>query len=220
MPYRLFVPANYGTTKKYPLVLWLHGVSARGNDNERQIIGPNTLGATIWTKPDIQAKNPSFVVAPQCAADGWWANGPEIKPSSELENVVELLKELEKQYSIDTDRLYVVGQSMGGYGTWSIITEYPEMFAAAVPLCGGGDKTSAKNLVDVPIWAFHGDADEDINVERTREMIAAIKEAGGNPRYSEYKGVGHSVWHKAFADPELLNWVFSQKLSARKRDKM
>jgi predicted peptidase len=218
MPYRLFVPVDYDKTKKYPLVLWLHGVSARGTDNERQIIEGNTLGATIWTKPENQAKNPAFVVAPQCSPDGWWAQGPELKPSKDLEKVVALLKDLQKQYSIDPDRLYVVGQSMGGYGAWSIVTDYPEMFAAAVPLCGGGNLSKAKDLVNVPIWAFHGDEDDAVEVERSREMIEAIKEAGGNPKYTEYAGVGHSVWHQAFADPELLNWVFAQKLLARKKN--
>jgi predicted peptidase len=217
MPYRLSVPPNYDKTKKYPLVLWLHGAWGRGNDNERQIIEGNTLGATIWTRAENQTKNPVFVLAPQCALGEWWANNDsEMKPSSELEKVVELLKELQKQYSIDADRLYVTGQSMGGYGTWSIVTEYPEMFAAAIPLCGGGSASRAKNLINVPIWAFHGDADDAVDVEKSREMIEAIKKAGGNPKYTEYKDVGHSVWHQAFAEPELLNWVFAQKRNQKK----
>lgn len=125
--------------------------------------------------------------------------------------VVELIKDLQKQYSIDADLLYVAGQSMGGYGTWSIIIEYPEMFAAAIPLCGGGNTSRAKNLVNVPIWAFHGSDDEAVKVKESREMIEAIKQAGGNPKYTGYKGVGHTVWHQVFAEPELLNWVFAQK---------
>jgi predicted peptidase len=219
MPYRLFVPANYDKNKKYPLVLWLHGGWARGDDNEKQIIEGNTQGATIWTEPENQAKNPAFVLAPQCAAGEWWANNDsESKPSKQLETVVELLRELQKQYSIDANRFYVAGQSMGGYGIWSLITEYPEMFAAAIPLCGGGNTSRAKNLVNVPIWAFHGDDDDAVNVKESRKMIEAIKQAGGNPKYTEYKGVGHSVWHQAFAEPELLSWVFAQKLSARKKN--
>lgn len=212
MPYRLFVPANYDKSKKYPLVLWLHGGWARGNDNEKQIIEGNTPGATVWTKPENQAKNPTFVLAPQCPTGDWWANNDsESRPSKQLETVVELLKELQKQYSIDADRLYVAGQSMGGYGAWSLITEYPEMFAAAISLCGGGNTSRAKNLVNVPIWAFHGGDDEAVKVTESREMIEAVKQAGGNPKYTEYKGIGHSVWHQAFAEPELLTWVFAQK---------
>ncbi len=218
MPYRLFVPAGYDKSKKYPLVLWLHGGWARGDDNEKQIIEGNTLGATIWTKTENQAKNPTFVLVPQCPVGEWWANNDsESKPSKQLETVVELLKDLQKQYNINADRLYVAGQSMGGYGTWSLLTEYPEMFAAAIPLCGGGNTSKAKNLVNLSIWAFHGGDDEAVRVTESREMIEAIKQAGGNPKYTEYKGVGHSVWHQAFAEPELLNWVFAQKRSEKKK---
>jgi predicted peptidase len=217
MPYRLFVPPDYDKNKKYPLVLWLHGGWARGADNEKQIIEGNTSGATVWTKPENQARNPAFVVAPQCAAGEWWAtNDAEMKPSKQLQAVVELLKELQKQYSIDDSRLYVAGQSMGGYGAWSLISEYPEMFAAAIPLCGGGNAAGAKNLLNVPIWAFHGTDDEAVPVRESRTMIEAIRRAGGNPKYTEYDGVGHSVWHQAFAEPELLSWVFAQKRAGKK----
>ena len=216
MPYRLFLPTGYDKSKKYPLVLWLHGGWGRGNDNERQIIEGNTLGATIWITPENQAKNPTFVLAPQCPVNEYWANNDsESRPSKQLEMVVKLLKDLQKQYSIDADRLYVAGQSMGGYGTWSLIAEYPEMFAAAIPLCGGGNASRAKNIVNIPIWAFHGGDDEAVKVTESREMIEAVKQAGGNPKYTEYKGVGHSVWHQAFAEPELLNWVFAQKRGSR-----
>ena len=216
MPYRLFVPAGYDRNKKYPLVVWLHGGAGRGNDNERQIVEGNRLGATIWTTPENQSKNPTFVLAPQCPEGEWWANNDsEAKPSKQLETVVELLKDLQKQYAIDADRLYVAGQSLGGYGTWSIITEYPEMFAAAIPLCGGGNASRAKNLVNVPIWAFHGELDQAVKASESRAMIEAIKKAGGNPKYTEYKGVGHAVWHQAFAEPELLNWVFAQKRASK-----
>ncbi len=212
IPYRLFVPANYDKTKKYPLVLWLHGSAGRGDDNEKQITGGNTPGATIWTKPENQAKNPAFVVAPQCPVGEYWTStNAELRPSGQMEMVVELLKDLQKQYSVDADRLYVTGQSMGGYGTWSIIAEYPEMFAAAIPLCGGGNVSKAKNLTKIPIWAFHGDADETVSVEKSRNMIEAIKKAGGNPKYTEYKGIGHAVWVPAFAETELVTWTFSQK---------
>lgn len=219
MPYRLFVPANNDKSKKYPLVIWLHGGWARGNDNEKQIIEGNTPGATVWTKPENQVKNPTFVLAPQCPAGDWWANNDsELKPSRQLEIVIELLKDLQKQYSIDAERLYVAEQSMGGYGTWSLITEYPEMFAAAIPLCGGGNTARAKNLVKIPVWAFQGGDDEAVHVSESREMIEAIRQAGGNPKYTEYKGVGHSVWHQAFAEPELLNWIFAQKRSEKKKN--
>lgn len=215
MPYRLFVPAGYDKNKKYPLVLWLHGGAGRGDDNEKQIAEGNTLGATVWTKPENQAKNPAFVLAPQCPPGEWWANmDAERKPSKHLETVVELVRDLQKQYAVDADRLYVAGQSMGGYGAWALISEYPEMFAAAIPLCGGGNVARAKKLVNVSIWAFHGDEDRAVDVRESRKMIEAVRQAGGNPKYTEYKGVGHTVWHQAFAEPELLPWVFAQKRKA------
>ncbi len=125
MPYRLFVPAGYDKSKKYPLVLWLHGGWARGDDNEKQIIEGNTLGATIWTKTENQAKNPTFVLVPQCPVGEWWANNDsESKPSKQLETVVELLKDLQKQYNINANRLYVTVQSLGDSATWSLLTHY------------------------------------------------------------------------------------------------
>ncbi|MFN0278061.1 MAG: prolyl oligopeptidase family serine peptidase [Pyrinomonadaceae bacterium] len=212
MPYRLFVPANYDKSKKYPLVLWLHGGGARGGDNLKQITEGNTLGATIWTNPENQTKNPAFVLAPQCPVGEWWANNDsEMRPSAQLRMVVDMLREIQSQFGIDADRLYVGGQSMGGYGTWSIIAEYPDIFAAAFPICGGGNVTKVKNLANVPIWAFHGDADTAVDVSESRKMIEAIKLAGGKPKYTEYKGIGHTVWHQVFAEPELVTWVFAQK---------
>jgi predicted peptidase len=219
MPYRLFVPANYDKNKKYPLVLWLHGGAGRGSDNEKQIIGGNALGATLWTTPENQAKNPAFVLAPQCPPGESWSaiNDAEMKPSKHLETVVELLRDLQKQYGgIDADRLYVAGQSLGGYGAWALIAEYPGMFAAAIPLCGGGNAARAKNLVNVSIWAFHGDEDAAVDVKESRKMIEAVRKAGGSPKYTEYKGVGHAVWLRAFAEPELLPWLFAQKRKAGK----
>ena len=211
MPYRLYVPRNYDKSKKYPLILWLHGGGARGTDNQKQITEGNTLGATIWTQPENQAKNPAFVLVPQCPTGDWWANNDdEMRPSLQLEMAVALLNDLQKEYSIDADRLYVGGQSMGGYGTWSLIPEYPDIFAAALPICGGGRKDRAAKI-KAAVWAFHGEKDEAVVPEESRAMIAALKTAGRSPKYTEYKGVGHNVWHQVFAEPGLVDWVFAQK---------
>ena len=107
--------------------------------------------------------------------------------------------------------MYVAGQSMGGIGTWSIITANPNLFAAAVPLCGGGNVAEASKLTKMPIWAFHGDKDQSVPVDYSRKMIAAIRKAGGDPKYTEYKGAGHEIWERVFKEPELLPWVFSQR---------
>jgi lysophospholipase L1-like esterase len=112
---------------------------------------------------------------------------------------------------VDTDRLYVTGISMGGYGTWDLITRFPDRFAAAVPICGGGDPAKAAAIAKVPVWAIHGEADPLVKVEQTRRMIAAIKAAGGQPLYSEYPTVGHDSWTPGYQEPELLPWMFAQR---------
>jgi predicted peptidase len=211
MPYRLFVPAKYEAKNVYPLAIWLHGVNGRGNDNMAQISEANRIGSHIWTFSENQAKNPCFVVAPQCADEEYWAAGDGYRPTEQLRLVLELLSDLRKTYSIDGQRMYVAGQSMGGIGTWAIITANPNLFAAAVPLCGGGNVADASKLTKMPIWAFHGDKDQSVPVDYSRKMIAAIRKAGGSPKYTEYKGAGHEIWERVFKEPELLPWVFSQR---------
>ena len=124
--------------------------------------------------------------------------------------VLGLLEALEGEFSIDASRVYVAGQSMGGIGTWSYIIARPDLFAAAIPLCGAGDASRAAVIAKIPIWAFHGADDPTIPVKESRTMIAAIKQAGGNPRYTEYPGVGHEVWLKAFQEKGLVEWLFAQ----------
>jgi len=211
MPYRIFVPPDYDSRKKYPLVLWLHGGGGRGTDNLKQISGGNTAGAGIWTRLQNQVKYPSIVVAPQCPENEMWTTVDHAKPTHHLELVLELIASTQKTYSIDARRLYVAGQSMGGLGAWGIISEHPKMFAAAIPVCGGGNEQQASKIAHVAIWAFHGEKDEAISVERSRRMIAAIRKAGGTPRYSEYRDVGHNSWERAFNEPDLLEWVFAQR---------
>jgi predicted peptidase len=201
MPYRLFIPAGYDAARKYPLVIWLHGAGSVGNDNFKQISGASLRGTHTWTAPEVQAKYASFVLAPQSRLGGW---------SADFQLVLELLDSLEKEFSIDSSRIYLAGQSMGGFGTWYFITTRPDLFAAAIPLCGGGDPSRANAIKSIPIWAFHGEADPTVPVNESRKMIAAIQQSGGTPRYTEYKGVGHEVWFKAFQEKGLVDWLFAQ----------
>ncbi len=211
LPYRLFVPTGYDRSKSYPLVLWLHGSNGRGTDNSKNISGGNKLGSHIWTYEANQKKNPCFVLAPQCPDTALWVSNDGIDtPPDELDAVVALLTELRHTYAIDTNRIYVAGQSMGGVAVWEIIARYPTMFAAALPLCGIGNTDKAAAMVHIPVWAFHGTADSTVPVAHSRAMIDAIKHAGGNPRYTEYKNVGHDVWKVAFKERDLLPWVFTQ----------
>jgi len=215
MPYRLFVPANYDKRKKYPLMLWLHGGAGRGRDNLKQISSGNRIGSHVWTLPENQSKHPCFVVAPQCPVNELWATLAMAEPTNQIKLVLELLRDLQKEFAVDARRLYIAGQSMGGFGTWSAIAQHPDLFAAAIPVCGGGDESKAANLTATPIWAFHGEKDEAVSVERSRKMIDAVKRVGGKPKYTEYKGADHVIWDKVFGEPELLTWVFAQKRTTR-----
>jgi len=217
IPYRLFVPGGYVKGKQYPLIIWLHGAGGAGSDNLRQIEGDQIAGTRVWTKPENQIKHPAFVLVPQSAA-AWSlrkSNGNELGP--DLVQVVGILNSIKKQFNIDSKRIYVAGQSAGGYGTWNLITQRPDLFAAAIILCavgadleGGGDPELAQRLKQMPIWAFLGDEDNLLTVSSNRAMIAHLEEAGGKPRHTEYPGVGHNIWDLVFKEPDLVDWLFAQ----------
>jgi len=211
LPYRIFVPNGYQPKKKYPLVLWLHGAAGRGTDNLKQIALGNATAARAFTDAAVQKKWPVFVLAPQCPERHVWANVQAAEMNEELRLVLELLDQVRMEYTIDADRLYVAGQSMGGFATWDLLARAPERFAAALPLCGRANTAAADKMKRVAVWAFHGAADETVPVSGSREAIAALRNAGGKPKYTEYPGVGHNVWEKAFAEPGLLPWLFKQK---------
>jgi len=211
--YRLLKPGNLDTAEnKHPLLLFLHGAGERGSDNKAQL----KWGAAMMRT--AAKEYGCFVLVPQCPRERKWAEVDWSKsthkmpdnPSESMRLTLEVIAQLKVKYPIDPDRLYVMGLSMGGYGTWDAIQRWPDMFAAAVPICGGGDEASA-GRIKCPVWAFHGDKDRAVPVSRSRNMIAAIKAAGGKPKYTEYPGVGHNSWSAAFADPELLKWLFAQK---------
>lgn len=211
MPYLLFLPPGYNKREQYPLVLWLHGGGSRGDDLKVLLAYGEQHGPGFLARADNQAKFPSLIIAPQCPANRFWDNPESAQPNTEMKLVLEILDRVQAEYSVDKNRLYVMGMSLGGYGTWGMIARRPGMFAAAVPICGGGNTANAAAMKQTAIWAFHGDEDEMVSVKESQRMIAAIKNAGGNPRYTEYKGVGHNSWVRAFAEPELLSWMFRQK---------
>jgi len=213
LPYRLLQPKEHKT--KVPLVLFLHGAGERGNDNASQL----RHGAPLFLKPEIRDRFPCYVAAPQCPAEQKWVDvdwGKDsvtqpAQPSAPMSLVLGLLDALPKEFSdIDTDRIYVTGLSMGGFGTWDLITRFPQRFAAAAPICGGGDPEKAAAIAQVPVWTFHGGSDPTVKVELTRKMVAAIQAAGGQPLYTEYPRIGHDSWTNAYQEPELLSWMFAQ----------
>ncbi len=215
---RLLKPRSYDPKKKYPLVLMLHGADERGSDNS----APLKHGASTFLKPEWREKYPCFVLVPQCPAEQTWsavkgwtgAAAFEEEPTAPMVLVLRAVDALLKEFPIDKDRLYVTGLSMGGFGTWDILTRQPQRWAAAVPICGGGDPARIGVAKGVALWAFHGVNDAAVPAIRTQEMIAALQTAGGGPLYSEYPGVGHESWKIAYEEPELLPWMFAQKRGA------
>jgi predicted peptidase len=217
MPYRLFIPQKTESGRTYPLVVFLHGSSGSGTDNEKQLQRANWFGGLVWVLPETQERFPCFVVAPQ--SDVNWpcvileeGKRPKLCPGlgKGAQLAFEIIDKLLKKYPIDTSRLYITGHSMGGAGTWHMIAHRPNFFAAAVPVCGLPDFGSASKVKDVPIWNFHGETDNIEPVATSRRMIEAIIHAGGHPLYTEYPGVGHNVFMWAYTEPALLDWLFAQ----------
>ena len=213
--YRLLKPHNYDPAKSYPLVVFWHGAGERGDDNARQLVH----GMKDFASDERMAKHPAFVIAPQCPTDEKWANVSwseaqhtiQAEPSDSMRLSIELIDTLQKEFSIDAQRLYACGLSMGGFGVWDALHRYPQRFAAGIPICGGGDPAGAKAIASVPVWAFHGGADPVVKPNRSREMVTALQEAGATPKYTEYPGVGHDSWTATFANPEVHQWLFSQR---------
>ncbi|MGV3503719.1 MAG: dienelactone hydrolase family protein [Adhaeribacter sp.] len=197
-------PLHYDPAKKYPLVVCLHGGPAM-KPRPLELTEP----APLLFKQENREKYPAFLFVPQAPPGILWGGTTNIPAIDSL--VFETIQALEEEFAIDEKRRYVAGISGGGYGSWYFISTRPEMFAAAIPICGEGNPELAKNMVDIPVWAFHGDVDRNVPVSGSRKMIEAIRKAGGNPRYSEFSGVGHNVWPEVSKTPGLLDWLFAQK---------
>lgn len=213
--YRLLAPAAPRTGERYPLVVFLHGAGERGRDNEKQL----KYLPTWMAEPALRERHPCFLLAPQCReGERWvdvsWADKkslPQGPPTTDLLAAVAALQDVVSREAVDPARIYLTGLSMGGFGTWDLAARQPERFAAILTICGGGDEATAPRLAKLPIWCFHGDADQVVPVERSRSMIAAIRAAGGEPKYSELPGVGHDSWTPAYRDPAVLDWLFAQR---------
>jgi predicted peptidase len=211
LPYRLYVPLGYDANRKYPLLVWLHGGDGRGSDNTKQLNGGNQLGTHFWAGKDVQLKFPMFVLVPQCPSGDNWSDPDLNQPTKWLELAMNALAEVQKEFSIDPDRIYLAGQSMGGLGVWSALQAYPGKWAAAMIMSAYDNFTDVKALASTPLWVFQGEADDSVPVLLVREMMKQLGRAHANLRYTEYPKTDHEVWKKAFAEPDLLPWLSSQK---------
>lgn len=209
-----------GSGESPSLVLFLHGAGERGDDNTRQA----RHGVPDLLKWLEKEKRDCVVIAPQCPAARWWANADgdfrdwsvlklKSKPSESMKLVFELVDQIAKKQKADPKRIYITGISMGGYGTFDALARKPEYFAAAIPVCGGGDVKTAKKFKDVPMWIFHGAADPVVPAEMSRAMVEALKKSGGEPKYTEYPGVKHNSWSQTYRNPDVWAWLFAQKKS-------
>lgn len=212
--YRQHLPKNVAAGKKLPLVLFLHGAGERGTNNVSQL----KHGVSALLQHGAKANDPAVLLAPQCPSGMQWVNVPwsapshtmPEQPSVSMRLALALLREKLATLPIDPDRVYVTGVSMGGYGTWDAIQREPALFAAALPICGGGDTARAPSIKNIPVWTFHGDKDTAVPVNRSRDMAKALEACGGKIQYREYPGAGHDVWTRTYNDSDVLAWFFSQ----------
>ena len=215
LKYRLITPGGDQAGKKHPLVLFLHGAGERGDDNTITL----KHAASDFADPRRRSTYPAYVVIPQCPNDRKWSEVDWASDSSELpekasepmRSVKELLDEMIANAGVDPDRVYITGLSMGGYGTWDAIARYPDFFAAAAPICGGGDPTTVARFKNLPIWCFHGAKDPVVKVSRSREMVAALQAVGSPVRFTEYPEAQHDSWTESYANPEFHAWLFAQR---------
>jgi predicted peptidase len=219
--YQVFVPDDWTSGKKWPVILFLHGAGERGDDGLAQTeVG---IGRAIRLG---RSRFPAVVVMPQCRKEVWWTQSPMVDVA------IKSLEAATKEFHGDLQRTYLTGLSMGGYGTWYLAGKYPGRFAAIAPICGGvlepnvsrqhppddlKPYTDAATRIggNTPVWIFHGGDDPTVPVAESRRMNDAMKALGGEVRYSEYPGVPHNSWDKAYAEPELFTWMLSKSISAK-----
>ncbi|WP_165044212.1 dienelactone hydrolase family protein [Dysgonomonas sp. ZJ709] len=220
LPYQVLYPEGFDDSKQYPLLVFLHGAGERGNDNEKQL----THGKDFLLQAQQQC--PAIVIAPQCPDDSYWSNvkinginnkitftfGESDIATPPMNALIALVNDWLSSGLIDTKQVYVGGLSMGGMGTFELLWRMPNTFAAAFPICGGGDtgkvSTYAKNT---SVWIFHGDSDGVVPVSNSQVMHHALQQAGCDVKYTEYPGVNHNSWENAFAEKNLFPWLFNHK---------
>ena len=201
--YFLMTPKDYDATQKYALVLALHGR------------GGHTVAADVLGGEKMRDSYHCFVMAPMSPRPSSWASRRGSQ-NTKIPVVLQAVESLQKEVSIDPDRIYVTGQSMGGVGSFGAVAAKPHLFAAAVPVCGGWEPSQAKTMTDVPFWIFHGAEDKVVPTSLSQNMVNALTEAGAKPKYTEYPGVKHNSWTKAYATRDMWKWLFAQRRAVPK----
>lgn len=221
LPYRLLLPENYDATKKYPLVIFLHGSGEKGNNNESQLVH----GAKLFLKAEVRKKYPAIVVFPQCALESSWSNRTVSvnkagkresvfleagEPTKAMALLTGLLKKLPAVYKMKKNQVYVAGLSLGGMGTFELVRRNPKIFAAAIPICGGANTATARRMKKTSWWIFHGAKDNVVPPELSQQMYAALLREKAQVKLTIYPEADHNSWDAAFAEKDLLPWLFSQ----------
>jgi len=195
----IYLPKDYSVKIHWPILLYLHGASQRGDDLHQ--LTKHGLPAILASGRQL----PLIVVSPQCQANQNW----------DCDQLLAFLDYLEKKFAINPNRVYVAGESMGGYGTWALATTAPERFAAAVPACGGGNVEQAGRLVKLPIWAFHGAKDTTVPLEESQRMVDTIQKLGGNAQLTILPDKGHDIREAVFSRNDIYDWMLQQQRSVR-----
>lgn len=198
LKYLLYLPKNYELLGKIPLVMFLHGAGERGDNIDK---------VKLWGPPHLVEEGrefPFILVSPQCPSEMWW--------DSKMDDLYELLKDIKGRYPVDSERIYLTGLSMGGYGTWEMAISYPDEFAAAIPLCGGVlRKRFLWKIKDLPIWAFHGVKDQTVLVSETTDAVDSLKKLGSDIKLTLYPEGEHNIQTETYNNPELYKWMLAQR---------
>ncbi|MBE9584823.1 prolyl oligopeptidase family serine peptidase [Mucilaginibacter sp. JRF] len=225
LKYRILFPVQFDPNVKYPLIIVLHGAGERGSNNESQL----AYGTKLFLSQEVRQQYQAIVVYPQCPTDSYWSNvdiqkdslsgkrkfyfqEAKAEPTKAMKALMGLTKELLNKPYVNKKQVYIGGLSMGGMGTFEMLRRQPKTFAAAFAICGGDNSLNAKIYAKkVPLWVFHGAKDNVVPADHSEVMVAAIRQAGGDPRYTVYPNATHDSWTQAFAEPDLLPWLFSHK---------
>lgn len=213
LKYRQLIP-DYDTLRRYPLVIFLHGSGERGVDNTAQL----KWGVMNFASDQNMKLYPAIVIAPQCPPDMSWSNFSnwdrgmtlQPEPSRTMALLYGLIRQTIRDFRVDTSRIYITGLSMGGFGTFDAIARYPDLFAAAVPVCGGGDVSKAPAVAHIPMWIFTGAEDAAVDPAFSIDMLEALTKAGAHPGFTQYPETGHFSWIGAYSDPMMMAWLFRQ----------